>query len=95
MRTHSCERYGEIWPSQAPQVPMSSGRPASPIRARDVPTSLQGPRLHRVVVAARRAFERLVREHPAQWLMFEVVWAGPPASVPQEIVPQAVGLRRR
>jgi KDO2-lipid IV(A) lauroyltransferase len=42
-----------------------------------------------------RAYERLVQTHPQQWLMIEDMW---PAAVPapaQEIVPQAVGLRRR
>lgn len=44
---------------------------------------------------AVRAYERLVRAHPQQWLMIEDVWpAGAPAP-DQEIVPQAVGLRRR
>jgi KDO2-lipid IV(A) lauroyltransferase len=44
---------------------------------------------------AVRAYERLVRAHPQQWLMIEDVWpAAAPAPV-QEIVPQAVGLRRR
>jgi hypothetical protein len=43
----------------------------------------------------------VVRERPAQWLMFEDVW--PTAAAPattrsagdQEMVPQASGLRRR
>lgn len=44
------------------------------------------------------AYEELVRAHPAQWLMFEDVWPGAAGSgVPAayEMVPQAVGLRRR
>ncbi len=47
--------------------------------------------------AVVRAYEQLVREAPAQWLMFEDVWRDPPtvAGEPQEIVPQAAGLRRR
>ena len=43
-------------------------------------------------------YERLVRERPAQWLMFEEVWSGSPPGNPDdayEIVPQAAGLRRR
>jgi lauroyl/myristoyl acyltransferase len=42
-----------------------------------------------------RIYERLIRAHPQQWLMIEDVW---PVAAPvsaQEIVPQAVGLRRR
>ncbi len=48
--------------------------------------------------ASVRAYETIVREHPAQWLMFEEVW---PAGMPgagtggYEMVPQAAGLRRR
>jgi lauroyl/myristoyl acyltransferase len=41
-----------------------------------------------------RAYERLVRTHPAQWLMFADVWPAAPAEA-QEMVPQAVGFRRR
>jgi len=43
------------------------------------------------------AYERLVRENPAQWLMFEDVWGEAPsgAAEGQEIVPQAAGLRRK
>jgi KDO2-lipid IV(A) lauroyltransferase len=41
------------------------------------------------------AYERLIREHPGQWMMFEDVWTGTPEIPPQEIVPQAAGLRRR
>jgi lauroyl/myristoyl acyltransferase len=44
------------------------------------------------------AYERLVRERPAQWLMFEEVWNETTPSNPDdgyEIVPQAAGLRRR
>jgi lauroyl/myristoyl acyltransferase len=49
------------------------------------------------LTATVRAYEALVREHPSQWLMFEDVWGWPPESgrEPQEIVPQAAGLRRR
>jgi lauroyl/myristoyl acyltransferase len=47
--------------------------------------------------ATVRAYEALVRERPAQWLMFEDVW--PPGAgertAPYEMVPQAVGFRRR
>jgi lauroyl/myristoyl acyltransferase len=53
------------------------------------------------LTATVRLYERVVRERPAQWLMFEDVWpsgsaaaAAPPAGG-QEIVPQASGLRRR
>ncbi len=44
-----------------------------------------------------RAYERIVRAHPAQWLMFEEVWRDGTADgrEPYEIVPQAAGLRRR
>jgi KDO2-lipid IV(A) lauroyltransferase len=47
------------------------------------------------LTAAVRAYERVVRAYPAQWLMFEDVWPAARAAAPQEIVPQAVGLRRR
>ncbi len=48
------------------------------------------------LTATVRAYERLVRERPEQWLMFDDVWreAAAPAA-PYEIVPQASGLRRR
>ena len=46
--------------------------------------------------ATVRTFERLVRECPAQWLMFEDVWhdapAGPVSAV--EMVPQPSAMRR-
>jgi len=49
------------------------------------------------LTATVRAYERIVREVPAQWLMFEDVW--PPAAAgtgePYEMVPQAAGFRRR
>ncbi len=48
--------------------------------------------------ATVRAYEGLVRERPSQWLMFSDVWgpaAAPGADAPYEMVPQAVGLRRR
>jgi lauroyl/myristoyl acyltransferase len=44
------------------------------------------------------AYETLVRAVPAQWLMFDDVWETGPVeagAAAQEIVPQAVGLRRR
>jgi lauroyl/myristoyl acyltransferase len=44
------------------------------------------------------AYERLVRERPAQWLMFEEVWKeSSPGSADDdyEMVPQAAGFRRR
>lgn len=44
---------------------------------------------------ATRAYERLVRAHPQQWLMIEDVWPPAAAEPAQEMVPQAVGLRRR
>jgi Kdo2-lipid IVA lauroyltransferase/acyltransferase len=44
---------------------------------------------------AVRAYERLVRAHPQQWLMMEDVWPVERPREIQEIVPQAVGLRRR
>lgn len=48
--------------------------------------------------ATLRAYERLVREEPAQWLLFEDVWRGAGDGAPgaaYEMVPQASGLRRR
>ena len=45
-----------------------------------------------------RAYEALVRERPEQWLMFEPVWRGLPGPgqvADYEMVPQAVGFRRR
>jgi lauroyl/myristoyl acyltransferase len=47
------------------------------------------------LTAAVATYERLVREHPAQWLMFEDVWRQSEAAEVYEIVPQAAGLRRR
>jgi KDO2-lipid IV(A) lauroyltransferase len=51
------------------------------------------------LTATVRAYETLVRAHPAQWLMFEDVWdaaAGPASGgTTYEMVPQAAGLRRR
>jgi lauroyl/myristoyl acyltransferase len=46
--------------------------------------------------ATVRAFERLVRECPAQWLMFEDVWHDPPPEPVSafELVPQASAMRR-
>jgi KDO2-lipid IV(A) lauroyltransferase len=45
------------------------------------------------------SYERLIRAHPAQWQMFDDVWPEPGADAgtraDYEIVPQAVGLRRR
>jgi len=43
------------------------------------------------------AYERLVREMPAQWLMFEDVWGTPAAGAraADEVVPRAAALRRR
>src|SRR5579885_1212563 len=44
------------------------------------------------------AYEALVRAGPAQWLVFDDVWETGPVEAggaAQEIVPQAVGLRRR
>src|SRR5579875_1834139 len=44
------------------------------------------------------AYEALVRAVPAQWLMFDDVWETGPVEAgrtAQEMVPQAVGLRRR
>jgi len=42
------------------------------------------------------AYERLVREVPAQWLMFEGVWRAPAAGpgAADEAVPRAAGVRR-
>jgi KDO2-lipid IV(A) lauroyltransferase len=46
--------------------------------------------------ATVRAYEGLVRERPAQWLVFEDVWRDePPAAGVCETVPEASGLRRR
>jgi lauroyl/myristoyl acyltransferase len=42
-----------------------------------------------------RAYERLVQAHPQQWLMIEDMWPVEAPAPAQEIVPQAVGLRRR
>jgi lauroyl/myristoyl acyltransferase len=50
------------------------------------------------LVSAVHAYERLVREIPEQWLMFEDVWsdrAAARARAGYEMVPQAAGLRRR
>jgi KDO2-lipid IV(A) lauroyltransferase len=52
------------------------------------------------LVATVRLYERVVRERPAQWLMFEDVWSDADADVEDrvgdyEMVPQASGLRRR
>lgn len=44
---------------------------------------------------AVRAYERLVRAHPQQWLMMEDVWPAEAPDPVREIVPQAVGARRR
>jgi len=48
-------------------------------------------------VSTVRAYERLIRERPSQWLMFEDVWRDG-VTIPAadyEIVPQASGFRRR
>jgi lauroyl/myristoyl acyltransferase len=45
--------------------------------------------------AVIRSYERLVRAHPAQWMMFEDVWTAAEEAEPYEMVPQAAGLRRR
>ncbi len=42
-----------------------------------------------------KLYEQLIRAHASQWLMFEDVWRDPEPSVDYEMVPQAVGLRRR
>src|SRR5262249_1431601 len=52
------------------------------------------------LVATVRLYERVVRERPSQWLMFEDVWGEAAAAVEEggagyEMVPQASGLRRR
>ena len=52
------------------------------------------------LVATVRLYERVVRERPAQWLMFEDIWSEADAAVDAaagdyEMVPQASGLRRR
>jgi KDO2-lipid IV(A) lauroyltransferase len=49
------------------------------------------------LAATVKIYEQLVREFPSQWLMFENVWGEHDgAEAPDyEIVPQAVGLRRR
>jgi lauroyl/myristoyl acyltransferase len=47
------------------------------------------------LTAAVRAYEQLVRTHPQQWLMIEDVWPAEAPAPVQEMVPQAVGLRRR
>ena len=52
------------------------------------------------LVATVRLYERVVRERPAQWLMFEDIWSEADAAVDDaagdyEMVPQASGLRRR
>jgi lauroyl/myristoyl acyltransferase len=49
------------------------------------------------LAATVKIYEQLVREFPTQWLMFEDVWGdGLGAEAPDyEMVPQAVGLRRR
>jgi len=46
--------------------------------------------------ATVRAYEALVRERPAQWLVFEDVWReGEAPAAGYEMVPQASGFRRR
>jgi lauroyl/myristoyl acyltransferase len=49
------------------------------------------------LTATVRAYEQLVREVPAQWLMFEDVWGAPAAGAgtADETVPRAAGSRRR
>jgi lauroyl/myristoyl acyltransferase len=49
------------------------------------------------LTATVRRYEEIVREFPAQWLMFEDVWGARAAGAgqPSEVVPQAAGLRRR
>src|SRR5213593_4120707 len=48
------------------------------------------------LAATVRAYERLVRAVPAQWLMFEAMWGAPPSSgrVADEMVTPAAALRR-
>src|SRR5262249_1186385 len=44
------------------------------------------------------SYEELIRRHPMQWQMFEEVWPAQGTDAPgasYEMVPQAVGLRRR
>ena len=54
---------------------------------------------HTALVHTVRSYEELIRAHPTQWQMFEDVWpetAGTDApATSYEMVPQAVGLRRR
>ena len=45
------------------------------------------------LVATARAYERIVREHPTQWLMFEDVWGATPAREVQEPSPRAMAFR--
>ncbi|HJQ85594.1 MAG TPA: lysophospholipid acyltransferase family protein [Candidatus Binatia bacterium] len=48
------------------------------------------------LVATVRAYEEIVRQHPAQWLMFEPVWgAAPPARERDLPMPRAAGVRPR
>ena len=48
------------------------------------------------LTATVRSYERVVRECPQQWLVFDDVWPDAPAGTPAyEMVPQASGLRRR
>jgi lauroyl/myristoyl acyltransferase len=48
------------------------------------------------LTATVRAYEQLVREVPAQWLMFEDVWGAPAARAraADEVVPRVAGSRR-
>lgn len=49
------------------------------------------------LTATVRHYERLVRERPAQWLMFEDVWSDAPADPSEGVAPlrQVAGQRRR
>src|SRR5437762_12383717 len=38
------------------------------------------------LMATLTAYERIVREHPEQWLMFEDVWSGAVAAAPDDMV---------
>jgi lauroyl/myristoyl acyltransferase len=47
---------------------------------------------HAAFTATVRAYERLVRQRPAQWLMFEDVWTEPPqAAAPDQKIAEASG----